>query len=132
MNGECDSQATQAVKLSSLGRYRAVGWLWEYVYDEFNLKGWLSSCVFVFVFVLHNNPLSTNSALQATSAHKTKRNHSSVIGQGVVKVLHANTIVSGMDSCVRIIGLLHAMGVISSLRVWMRLIGIVSVPPPPL
>ena len=101
------------------------------------MKGWLSFYVFVYVFprppffsflfvflpisVLFlgyviartdNNPLIT----QATSTHTTKRNHSSVIGQGAVKVLHDSTIVNGMNARIRIIDLLRAMGVISSLR----------------
>ena len=55
--------------------------------------------------------------MQATSDHTTKRNHSSVIGQGAVKALQGSMIVSGMNNCIRIIDLLRLM----------RLIGIVSV-----
>ena len=46
-----------------------------------NLKGWLSFVVFVFVLT-DNNPRTTHSSTQATSAHTTKRNHFSVIGPG--------------------------------------------------
>jgi len=124
--------------------------VWEYVYRGFNLKGWLSFCVFVslapplssFLFCFPSHPIPVlflGYVIARTHNHSsrrpppltTKRNHYNIIGQGVVKVFHDSMIVNSMNNSIRVINLLCAMGVTSSLRGWMHSIGTMSVLSPP-